>query len=189
MNNLPTLHVFTKADCNPCANAKSLLDEAGVPYVEHDVVAAKRNADASVYFAGVATVPQIFVGAHHINGAAELARLGEAGRLNALLSAANGSRLPLEHLSDEELADGAEDVPLTRFIPESDGRRDPDPEIWPLLRFYKQWFGFYPNSFMYMHNYPEALKQVLMRRWLIVSVPRSRLDTRRHYRAWSFSFR
>jgi hypothetical protein len=88
----------------------------------------------------------------------DLVRLARSGRLAGMLRAANGSELPLEQLSDEELASGAEDVPLRQFIPQSDGARDTDPEMWPLLRFYKQWFGFFPNSFRYMHQYPEAMK-------------------------------
>ena len=158
MTSTNAVHVFTKPDCAPCARTKALLKEAGVSYVEHDITASKRNADASVYFSGVATVPQIFIGTHHVNGSKELARLAEHGRLHSLADAAEGSELPLAQLSDEELAKGAEDVPLTGFIPQSDGARDQDPEMWPLNRFYKQWFGLYPNSFLYMHNYPEAMK-------------------------------
>ena len=158
MSHPATIHAFTKPDCDPCARAKALLNEAGLQYIEHDVTATKRNADASVYFSGMATVPQIFIGSLHVNGSKELARLGERGRLEALLQAANGSELRLDQVSDEELAGGAEDVPLTGFIPQSDGARDDDPEMWPLNSFYKQWFGLYPNSFLYMHNYPEAMK-------------------------------
>jgi glutaredoxin len=155
---LPIIHIFTKPNCSYCAQAKRLLNQAGLPYTEHDVNASKRNADASVYFSGVETVPQIFFGNCHINGSEELAVLYEANQLTELAKATVGSQLPMDDYSNEELARGAEDVPLRTVIPESDGTKDDDPEQWPILHFYKQFFGFWPNCFYYMHHWSEAYK-------------------------------
>lgn len=152
------IHIFTKSNCPYCDQAKHLLTEANLPYVEHDVKAEKRNADASLYFSGVATVPQIFFGNYHINGSEDLAALKEADLLTELAKATADSELPLKQFSDEELARGAEDVPLRTIIPESDGTQDNDPEQLPILHFYKAFFGFWPNCFYYMHHWPEAYK-------------------------------
>ncbi|EDX86068.1 Glutaredoxin-like domain (DUF836) family [Synechococcus sp. PCC 7335] len=158
MSNYTTIRIFTKSGCPYCASAKAVLDEVGLPYVQHDVKASQRNADSSLYASGVATVPQIFFGDYHINGAEDIAALQQAGRLTELAQAMAGRDLGLEALSDAELAQGAEDTLLREYIPASDGSRDDDPEAWPLLRFYKQFFGFWPNCFEYMHQWPQAYK-------------------------------
>ncbi len=62
---------FTKPDCPYCAEAKAALDEACLAYKLYDVTASERNANASVYFSGVSTVPQIFFGDFHINGSGD----------------------------------------------------------------------------------------------------------------------
>lgn len=121
------------------------------------MTASRRAANASVYFSGAASVPQIFIGDLHVHGAADLAALAEAGRLEALAASATGE-IDLEGPTDAELERGAEDFVLRRVIPESDGTRDPDPEAWSILRFYKEFFGFWPNCFHYMHHWPEAYK-------------------------------
>ncbi|CAM4205731.1 glutaredoxin domain-containing protein [Palleronia rufa] len=148
---------FTKPDCPYCARAKRALDAEGLLYEQIDVTASDRNADASVYLSGIATVPQVFLGDLHVNGSTDVVALQEAGRLAPLARAQHG-RLPLDELSDAELASGAEDVPLRDLIPESDGSRTDDPEAWPILRFYKEFFGFWPNCFYYQHHWPEAYK-------------------------------
>ena len=158
MSDYSTIRIFTKPGCPYCTNAKAVLDEAGLPYVEYDVKASQRNADSSIYASGVATVPQIFFGDYHINGAEDLAALQRTGRLTELARATAGRDLGLDARSDAELAHGAEDTLLREYIPASDGSRDDDPEAWPLLRFYQQFFGFWPNCFEYMHQWPQAYK-------------------------------
>lgn len=158
MSNYSTIHIFTKPGCPYCARAKAVLAEARLPYVQHDVTGTQRDADSSIYASGVATVPQIFLGDYHINGAEDLEALQQAGRLRELVRATAGNDLRLGDVSDADLARGAEDILLREYIPASDGSRDDDPEAWPLLRFYKQFFGFWPNCFEYMHPWPEAYK-------------------------------
>ena len=148
---------FTKPDCPFCARAKQALDQNGLPYDRVDVTETDRNADASVYLSGVATVPQIFLGDLHVNGSTDLLALHDANRLVPLARAQRGA-LPLDSLSDDDLASGAEDIPLRDVIPESDGSRTDDEEAWPILRFYKEFFGFWPNCFYYQHHWPEAYK-------------------------------
>lgn len=158
MINYATIHIFTKPGCPYCERAKATLTEAGLPYVQHDVKASQRDADGSIYASGVATVPQIFFGDYHINGAEDLEALQQAGHLLELARTTAGSDLQLSEISDAELTRDAEDVLLREHIPGSDGSRDEDPESWPALRFYQQLFGFWPNCFEYLHPWPEAYK-------------------------------
>lgn len=160
MNNDSTIHIFTKPGCPYCGRAKAVLNEARLPlpYIEYDVKATERDANSSIYASGVATVPQIFFGDYHINGAEDLEALQQSGRLAELVRATAGRKLSLEKVSDAELARGAKDTLLREYIPASDGSRDDDPEAWPLLRFYKQFFGFWPNCFEYMHPWPEMYR-------------------------------
>ncbi|MEO0986701.1 MAG: glutaredoxin domain-containing protein [Cyanobacteria bacterium J06639_14] len=158
MSNCSTIHIFTKPGCPYCERAKAVLTEAGLSYVQHDVKASQRNANGSIYASGVATVPQIFFGDYHINGAEDLEALQQAGSMLELAWAKANNDLQLDQVSDAELARGAEDVLLREHIPSSDGSRDDDPESWPALHFYKQLFGFWPNCFEYLHPWPEAYK-------------------------------
>lgn len=83
----PHIDIYTKFGCGYCARAKRLLDEKGASYNEHDVTMGgtareemqKRAPDGR-------TVPQIFIGDHHIGGSDDLAALNDAGKLDAMLS-------------------------------------------------------------------------------------------------------
>jgi len=149
--------LFSKPNCNYCVRAKAIFKRFNINYQEYDVTANQRNADASVYLSGAATVPQIFIGSYHINGAEDLEKLEKSGRLTKLLEINTGD-LSLDKLSDAELHEGAKDIALTEYIPQSDVSRDKDEEILPVLHFYKELFGFLPNTFVYLHNWIEAYK-------------------------------
>jgi glutaredoxin len=153
----PTLTIFSKLNCQYCARAKAVLKRAEIDYQEYDVTTSQRNADASVYFSGVVTVPQIFIGDYHINGAEDLEKLSTTPRLKQLLKIGKGN-LALDTLSDEELHQGAKDFALREYIPKSDGSKDEDEESLPILHFYKKFFGFWPNTFAYLHHWKEAYK-------------------------------
>ncbi|SLN71213.1 Hybrid peroxiredoxin hyPrx5 [Roseivivax jejudonensis] len=151
------IDIFTKPNCRFCSQAKETLAEAGLGYTQHDVIASDRDANASVYFSGSTTVPQIFIGGLHVNGSEDLALLHMTGRLTDLAGQSVGS-LGLDDVSDEDLRHGAEDLLLRNEISSSDGTRDKDPEQWPILSMYKDFFGFWPNTFAYLHRWPEAYK-------------------------------
>ena len=153
----PTVTIFSKPNCQYCARAKAVLKRADVKYREYDVTTSQRNADASVYLSGVVTVPQIFIGDYHINGAEDLEKLEAAGRLQQLLTANTGN-LDLDAPSDGELHQGASDFALREYIPKSDGSKDKDDESLPILHFYKEFFGFWPNTFAYLHHWKKAYK-------------------------------
>ncbi len=153
----PTVTIFSKSNCQYCARAKAVLKRAKVNYQEYNVTTSQRNADASVYFSGVVTVPQIFIGDYHINGAEDLEKLETSRRLNKLLETSKGN-LALDTFSNEELHQGAKDFALREYIPKSDGSRDDNEESLPILHFYKEFFGFWPNTFAYLHHWKEAYK-------------------------------
>ena len=149
--------LFSKPNCNYCARAKAIFKKANINFQEYDVTENQRNADASIYLSGAATVPQIFIGNYHINGAEDLEKLEKSGRLTQLLEINTGD-LSLDKISDAELHEGAKDVALREYITQSDVSRDKDEEILPVLHFYKELFGFLPNTFVYLHNWIEAYK-------------------------------
>ena len=149
--------LFSKPNCNYCVRAKAIFKRLNINFHEYDVTQNQRNADAVLYLSGAATVPQIFIGNYHINGAEDLEKLEKSGRLAKLLEINTGD-LSLSQLSDAELHEGAKDIALREYIPQSDGSRDKDEEILPILHFYKEFFGFYPNTFAYLHHWIEAYK-------------------------------
>ena len=161
MENRPQTTGFVKQDCVHCQRAKETLRDAGMMFfASHDVEAEQRDADAAVYFSGKSTVPQFFIGDYPVGGADDLEELWKTRRLRDIVRAVDPDAvLGLGQLSDEELAKGAEDVQLEQYLSTSDGTHSDDPEQWPILRFYKQLFGFWPNTFTYMHHWPELYKR------------------------------
>ena len=150
-----TVTIFSKPNCQYCDRAKAVLKRVDVNYQEYDVTASQRNADASVYFSGVVTVPQIFIGNYHINGAEDLEQLEKIGRLQKILEIDRGN-LSLEDLSKEKLHRGAKDFALRKYIPQRDGSKDNNGENLPILHFYREFFGFWPNTFAYLYHWQEA---------------------------------
>ncbi|MEL6399665.1 MAG: glutaredoxin domain-containing protein [Cyanobacteria bacterium J06626_4] len=153
----PKIQIFTKPNCRFCETAKQACRQGGLAYDEHDVTASERTANLSVYLSGVATVPQIFIGNMHVNGAQDVMTLAAADRLVSLTTGATGD-IGMDSLPEAEVAAGAEDLVLNAVIPESNGTHSADPEEWAILHFYKAFFGFWPNCFYFMHHWPEAYK-------------------------------
>ena len=83
----PEVTIYTKFGCGFCARAKGLLDGKQVEYVEHDITMGGPKRQEMLDRAPDArTVPQIFIGEHHVGGSDELAALDRAGKLDALLA-------------------------------------------------------------------------------------------------------
>jgi len=78
--------VYSSAHCPYCEQAKKLLDAKGVAY---DVV--RVDEDPKVFEEmlsksnGLRTVPQIFIGDHHVGGFDRLHAAEQAGELDSLL--------------------------------------------------------------------------------------------------------
>jgi len=72
--------------CPYCSRARQLLEAKGVAYEEIDVdIVPGAREQMMGRSGGRDTVPQIFIGEHHVGGSDELAALEAAGRLDPLL--------------------------------------------------------------------------------------------------------
>ena len=78
--------IFTTPWCPYCVRAKRLLDRKGVPYEEIDVDGDDEARMRLTEQTGRRTVPQIFIGEHHVGGSDDLHALEEQGKLDALLA-------------------------------------------------------------------------------------------------------
>ena len=65
--------ILTRDGCQYCAQAKSLLDERGIDYVEIPLAHKVRNKAVGA-IAGAQTVPQVFINGQRIGGFEELKR-------------------------------------------------------------------------------------------------------------------
>jgi glutaredoxin 3 len=81
------VRIYTTTYCGFCARAKELLKSKGVAFEEVDVTGDDESRQRLVELSGGRkTVPQIFIGAVHIGGYADLARLESDGKLDGLLA-------------------------------------------------------------------------------------------------------
>lgn len=85
---MSAVRMYTTAVCPFCIRAKSLLKQRGVTQIEEiriDMDPAQR--DHMMAITGRRTVPQIFIGEHHVGGCDELIALDGRGELAPLLAA------------------------------------------------------------------------------------------------------
>lgn len=79
--------IYTTMMCPYCARAKNLLEEKGVAYEEIDVsFHPDKREEMTVKSSGRKTVPQIFIGSHHVGGSDDLYALERAGKLDSMLA-------------------------------------------------------------------------------------------------------
>jgi glutaredoxin 3 len=77
--------IYTTPWCPYCVRAKRLLDKKGVSYQEIDVDGDEEARVRLAQQTGRRTVPQIFIGEHHVGGSDDLHDLEAQGKLDALL--------------------------------------------------------------------------------------------------------
>ncbi len=78
--------IYTKAYCPFCVHAKALLDAKQVSYNEIKIdQQPELRAPMIERAAGRSTVPQIFIGSHHVGGCDDLVALEQQGKLDDLL--------------------------------------------------------------------------------------------------------
>ena len=85
---MPSVLMYSTRVCPYCVMAEKLLQKKGVAQLEKiliDVDPAQR--EAMMARTGRRTVPQIYIGDHHVGGYDDLAALDRAGKLDALLAA------------------------------------------------------------------------------------------------------
>jgi glutaredoxin 3 len=86
---MPKITIYTTPICPYCVRAKALLKKKGAAFEEVDVfmnVSARCEMEAKS--GGRYTVPQIFIGQHHVGGCDDLYALERAGDLDPLLQPA-----------------------------------------------------------------------------------------------------
>jgi glutaredoxin 3 len=84
---MPEVVIYTTRFCGFCHAAKSLLSRKGIAFTEIDVTGDRACRMNMVQRArGRTTVPQIFIGNHHVGGCDDLYALDEAGKLELLLA-------------------------------------------------------------------------------------------------------
>lgn len=84
---MAAVEIYTTPTCPYCLAAKRLLTQKGASYAEVDVSRDPALRDAMTARAGGRrTVPQIFIGDHHVGGSDDLHALDAEGRLDALLA-------------------------------------------------------------------------------------------------------
>jgi glutaredoxin 3 len=84
--------MYTTAVCPYCLRAKDLLRRRGVEHLEElrvDLDPALRQA--MMQSTGRRTVPQIYIGEHHVGGCDDLYALDAAGGLQPLLNEAGAA--------------------------------------------------------------------------------------------------
>ncbi len=83
---MPEIVIYTQPWCPYCARAIALLESKNVTFKEIDAPAGTDARKESVARSGGRTsVPQIFIGEHHVGGSDELRALDRAGKLDPLL--------------------------------------------------------------------------------------------------------
>lgn len=82
----PGVVMYTTNWCPYCERARRLLKAKGAAFSEIDVESSADKRAEMQSRSGRRTVPQIFIGDHHVGGSDDLAALEAAGKLDALLS-------------------------------------------------------------------------------------------------------
>ena len=78
--------IYTLSACPYCVSAKALLARKGVAFeefnVDSDPVVRQEVKDST----GITSLPQIYIGEHHVGGRDDLFALDREGKLDELLS-------------------------------------------------------------------------------------------------------
>ena len=82
----PTVKVYTSANCSFCSWAKKLLDKKQASYEEIRVDLDEQQREQMVAMAKKTSVPQIFIGEHHVGGYQEMIELDSEGTLDKMLA-------------------------------------------------------------------------------------------------------
>jgi len=89
MSNTLDIVVYSTGWCPYCVRARALLERKGLPFREIKVDEDPAEREAMLARSGGRrTVPQIFIGDHHVGGFDELYALDKAGKLDELTAGA-----------------------------------------------------------------------------------------------------
>ena len=85
---MPRVEVYTQPWCPFCTRAVNLLKRKGVAFEEINAPnGTPERAKSIERSGGLTSVPQIFIGDHHVGGSDNLVALERAGKLDAMLAA------------------------------------------------------------------------------------------------------
>ncbi|MEL7536466.1 MAG: glutaredoxin 3 [Pseudomonadota bacterium] len=79
--------IYTKCWCPYCVYAKARLEQLGVAFDDIDVTDDRAREREMIDRAGRTSVPQIFVGTHHVGGSDDLEAAIASGEFEKLLRA------------------------------------------------------------------------------------------------------
>jgi glutaredoxin 3 len=78
--------MYTTSTCPYCRNAKSLLASKGIEVRQINIEFDNVRRKEMMALSGRRSVPQIFIGQHHVGGFDDLAKLDRQGELMVLLA-------------------------------------------------------------------------------------------------------
>ena len=85
MDATPDIIMYSTGWCPYCVRARALLERKGLPFREIKLDENPADRDAMLARSGGRrTVPQIFIGDHHVGGFDDLYALDKAGKLDEL---------------------------------------------------------------------------------------------------------
>lgn len=83
----PEVVMYVSSWCPYCVRAKAILQRKGVSWKEVNIETDPSLRQHMIETTGRRTVPQIFIGDHHVGGSDELAAAERSGELDRLLAA------------------------------------------------------------------------------------------------------
>ena len=81
----PAVVMYTTSWCPYCERARRLLNAKNVTFSEVDIESAPEERAEMRNRSGRTSVPQIFIGDHHVGGSDDLHDLEDEGKLDSLL--------------------------------------------------------------------------------------------------------
>lgn len=84
--------IYSTRHCGYCGRARDLLTRKGIDFEEILVDQDPARREEMVARSGRRTVPQIFVGDHHVGGCDALHALDRSGELDELIKGTNDGR-------------------------------------------------------------------------------------------------
>ena len=84
---MSNINMYSTTTCPYCERAEALFDRKGVAVNKILVDQSPEEFSTMVARTGLRTVPQIFIGDHHVGGFTDLYRLEQNGELEQLLKA------------------------------------------------------------------------------------------------------
>ncbi|MEM7053194.1 MAG: glutaredoxin 3 [Pseudomonadota bacterium] len=85
--NQPVILMYSRASCSYCVAARNLLKSKALDWSEISIDAEPHRRDEMIERSGRRTVPQVFIGEHHVGGFDDLSAANQSGELDRLLEA------------------------------------------------------------------------------------------------------